>query len=249
MNIIRIKLPSGTHRFKPITVSEYRDLLLIRNEMRSKPLEKSEIFSDLLEEMFPDYTPFEREHIFLIVFSGSLGKSLVDATFTCPHCKSMHNLRLKLTQEPLKTPELQVNNITFKFRMPRKSGSPDELFYETVDRIYDGRNEYTWDELGDDERSQLVDMISYEEFVELSKSFNPILVNQKIRCCKDYDINFTNMLDLFEVLVNPDEIFNFYKINRALVRHDYSLADIMNMLPVERSIVLSLVEKELKEKN
>lgn len=248
MNIIRIKLPRGTRRFKPITVSEYRDLLLIRNEMRSKPEEKTEIFSELLEEMFPEYTPFEREHIFLVVYSGSLGKSLVDATFTCPICKSTHNMRLKLTQDPLKTPELTVNNITFKFRMPDSTGSPDELFNNTIDRIYDGQAEYYWDELDEEQHEQLIDLISFDEFTELSKAFKPISVNQKISCCKDYDISFDNMIDLFEVLVNPEEIFNFYKINRALVRHDYSLTDIMGMLPIERSIVLSLVEKELKEK-
>lgn len=248
MNIIRIKLPSGTSRFRPITVSEYRDLLLVRNEMKSKPAEKHEIFSELLEEMFPNHTPFEREHIFLVVFSGSLGKSLVDATFTCPKCGAMHRLRLKLTQEPLRNPELTVNNITFKFRMPESTGSPDKLFENTIDRIYDGHNEYDWDDLVD-QHDELIDLISFEEFVDLSKSFKPIHVNQKIQCCKEYDISFDSMIDLFEVLVNPEEIFNFYKINRALVRHDYSLADIMGMLPVERSIILSLVEKELKEKN
>ncbi|APU01981.1 baseplate protein [Aeromonas phage L9-6] len=247
MNIIRVKLPGGTKRFKPFTVSEYRDLLLVRNEMRSNPKERQEILDELLAEMFPEYTPFEREYIFLNVYIGSMGKALVDATFKCPKCGSTHRIRLKLTQEPMKAPELTVNNITFKFKMPEKSEAPDVLFNKTIDNISDGENEYNWSDLVD-QHDELIDMISYEEFVELSKSFRSIKVSQKIQCCVEHDLSFDNMLELFEVLLNPDEIFNFYKINRALVKYDYSLDDVMSMMPVERSIVLSLVEKELKEK-
>ncbi|UYD57618.1 hypothetical protein OFDDKENP_00242 [Aeromonas phage B614] len=247
MNIIRVKLHGRTVRFKPFTVEAYRDLLLIRNEMRSNPEERADIFNGLMEEMYPEYTPFEREYIFLNVFIGSMGKAMVDATFKCPRCKKQHRLRLKLTQEPMKAPTLKINNITFKFRIAEKSDSPDETFRNTIDKISDGENEYSWDDLVD-QHDALIDMISFDEFAELSKEFRSIKVQQTIQCCVKHELVFDNMMDLFEVLVNPDEIFNFYKINRALVKYDYSTADIMGMLPVERSIVLSLVEKELKDK-
>lgn len=247
MNIIRVKLPHKTARFKPFTVGEYRDLLLIRNDMESNVADRKAIFDELLEELYPDYTPFEREYIFLNVLNGSTGKAMVDATFTCPKCGATHRLRLKLSQEPMTYPELTVNNITFKFKMPNAPGAPDSIFLETLYKVSDGVSEFDWDDL----RSQhdaLIDMISFEEFSELAKSFKPIRVEQHIKCCVDHHIQFDNMQDLFMVLINPAEVFNFYKINRALVRHDYSIADIMGMFPVERSIVLSLVEKELKDK-
>jgi hypothetical protein len=39
-NIIRCKLPDGIHRFKPFTVADYRDFLLVRNDMLSKEIKE-----------------------------------------------------------------------------------------------------------------------------------------------------------------------------------------------------------------
>lgn len=248
MNIIRVKLPSGTVRFKPFTVEEYRNLLLIRNEMKSTPQEKQEILDGLLEELYPEYSVFEREYIFLNVFLGSIGKTAINTQFTCPCCENKTRMVLRLAQPPLRNPELQVNNITFKFKLPERPDEPDVLFNKTIDRIYDGENEYPWSDLAD-YHEQLVDMISFDDFAKLSSQFCSVYVNQTVTCCKKHVIKFTRLLDLFEILLNPDEIFNFYRINRALVRNEYSLTDIMQMLPIERSIALTLVEKEIKDKN
>ena len=35
-NIVRCELPDGVQRFKPFTVEDYRDLLLVRNDMNTK---------------------------------------------------------------------------------------------------------------------------------------------------------------------------------------------------------------------
>ena len=35
-NIIRCKLPDGVHRFKPFTVEDYRDFLLVRNDIEHR---------------------------------------------------------------------------------------------------------------------------------------------------------------------------------------------------------------------
>ncbi|MGZ7259794.1 T4 family baseplate hub assembly chaperone, partial [Streptococcus pyogenes] len=42
-NIIRCVLPDGVHRFKPFTVADYRDFLLVRNDMQHKTYEEQKV--------------------------------------------------------------------------------------------------------------------------------------------------------------------------------------------------------------
>lgn len=51
-NIVRCEMPDGVHRFKPFTVADYRDLLLVRNDMNNKPVEEQK---QLLDELLEDY--------------------------------------------------------------------------------------------------------------------------------------------------------------------------------------------------
>lgn len=52
-NIIRCKLPDGVHRFKPFTVEDYRDFLLVRNDIEHRSSqEQKEIITDLIDDYF-----------------------------------------------------------------------------------------------------------------------------------------------------------------------------------------------------
>lgn len=247
MNIIRVKLPDGVKRFKPLTVSDYRDLLLIRNEMKSNPEERQEILDQMLEELYPEYAKFEREYIFLCVLIASIGKSKIPLSFECPSCHKDVKFLLDIHQQPLTKPELKINNITFKFRLPTEHAEPDVLFRETIDEVSDGESTYKWKDIPE-YHSTLIDMISFNDFEQLTKQFSPIKVDRTVTCCKQHVIKYNRLLELFELLVDPNEIFTFYRINRVLAKHQYQLADVMNMFPVERSIALTLIEKEMKEK-
>lgn len=247
MNIVRVKLPSGIKRFKPFTVSEYRDMLLIRNEMKTNPDERQDILDQMLEELYPEFDKFEREYIFLCVFIASIGKSKIPLSFECPHCHKEVKFVLDINQDPLKSPEIRVNNITFKFRLPSEYAEPDVLFQQTIEEVSDGEATYKWKDIPE-YHSALIDMISFDDFSNLTKQFCPIRVERTITCCKTHEIRYTRLLELFELLVDPNEIFTFYRINRVLTKHNYQLSDVMNMFPVERSIALTLIEKEMKEK-
>ena len=59
-----------------------------------------------------------------------------------------------------------------------------------------------------------------------------------------YVKKYTDIVDVFKLLVNPDEIFTFYQINHTLVKSNYSLNSIMKMIPAERGFVLKLIEKD-----
>lgn len=248
MNIIRVKLPDRIARFRPFTVEEYRDLMLVRVEMKSLPEEKEQILDGLLEELYPEYTKLEREYIFANVLMDSMGKTAIPAKFKCPCCGKEINIMLRLKQPPLEKPTLQIDNIKFNFKFPESIKEPDEMFLENIVSIEDDGVVYDWQAV-QEYHDQLIEMITYEDFEILSNRFQSIKFEQKLFCCKEHTLKFTRLLELFEVLINPDDIFNFYRINRVLVKHDYSLQDVMSMLPIERSIALSMVEKELKDAN
>ena len=119
-NIVRCKLPSGTHRFKPFTVADYRDLLIIANEMRDNPDEADSIVNGMLEDYFGDYPESWRHFIFIKVFTTSIGKSIMPVTFTCPKCKKTRKTALNLNLDSLKIPEINTAGVKIKFKFPDK---------------------------------------------------------------------------------------------------------------------------------
>lgn len=249
MNIIRIKLPDGVQRFKPFTVKDYRDFLLVSTEIKMNPSEEQIILDELLEEIYPDVDPAFREYIFLNVFTSSLGKTRVPLCFTCPTCKKERKMLLNLQVEALKPIVLETAGLKIKFKYVKPSTDYAKTFLEAIESVSDGINEYVWSELPEDVRDQVIDSISFSEFEEVVKQMHTIKIEQKIKCCETHDLRYVGLLPLFKLLLNPDELFIFYRINHLLAKSNYSIGDVMNMLPVERGIALTLVEKDVKEAN
>lgn len=249
MNIIRIKLPDGVQRFKPFTVKDYRDFLLVSTEIKMNPSEEQIILDELLEEIYPDVDPAFREYIFLNVFTSSLGKTRVPLCFTCPTCKKERKMLLNLQVEALKPIVLETAGLKIKFKYVKPSTDYAKTFLEAIESVSDGINEYVWSELPEDVRDQVIDAISFSEFEEVVKQMHTIKIEQKIKCCETHDLRYVGLLPLFKLLLNPDELFIFYRINHLLAKSNYSIGDVMNMLPVERGIALTLVEKDVKEAN
>ena len=55
-NIVRCELPDGVQRFKPFTVEDYRDLLLVRNDMNTKSEEdQKQLIAELMDDYFHDH--------------------------------------------------------------------------------------------------------------------------------------------------------------------------------------------------
>ena len=77
-NIVRCELPDGVQRFKPFTVEDYRDLLLVRNDMNTKSEEdQKQLIAELMDDYFHDHPVEYRPYIFLKVFLSSIGKTKI----------------------------------------------------------------------------------------------------------------------------------------------------------------------------
>lgn len=249
MNIIRIKLPEGVQRFKPFTVKDYRDFLLVSTEIKMNPEEEQTILDELLEEIYPEVDPAFREYIFLNVFTSSIGKTKIPLCFTCPTCNKERRMLLNLQVEALKPIVLEAAGLKITFRYVKPSTDYAKTFLDAIERVSDGINDYLWTELPEEVREQVIDSISFAEFEEVVKQMHTIKIEQKISCCESHDLKYIGLLPLFKLLLNPDELFIFYRINHLLAKSNYSISDLMDMLPVERNIALTLVEKDVKEAN
>lgn len=144
---------------------------------------------------------------------------------------------------------LETAGLKIKFKYVKPSNDYAKTFLEAIESVSDGDNAYAWDELPEDVRDQVIDTISFAEFENVVKKMHTILIEQKIKCCDTHELRYTDLLGLYKLILNPDELFTFYRISHLLVKNNYSFGDLMNMILVERNIALSLVEKDVKEAN
>lgn len=246
--IIRCHLPTGVQRFEPFTVADYRDFLLIRNEIQNNPDDKYKIIDELLEEYYGDYPEEYRGYIFLLVLTSSTGKSKIPVSFECPVCGKTKRHLFNLEQSPLKKPVIQTAGIELSFRFPKViSDDYGKLFLDTIDTVKDDQGEYPWDSLSDEDKAQVIEAITYQDFEKLIERLHPLYFTLTTRCCESHKLVYDNIVDIFNLLLNPDEVFTFYQVNHLLTKSSYSIGDIMNMIPLERNIALSLVERDSKK--
>lgn len=249
-NIIRCKLPDGVHRFKPFTVADYRDFLLIRNDMVNRDEQEQEILiSELASDYFNEYPKSWQHYIFLQTFTGSVGKTKIPIVFECPICGKKTKRLFNLSQEPLVHPKIQLNDDTAAiFNFPEELDiDPGQLVLKCIDKVeYQGKT-YDWIDLTKETQDAIISIIDFEKFEAIVKLLKPLHFEMKLKCCEEHLIVYDDLCSIFKLLINPDEIFPFYEINHILIKNNYDISSIMDMLPAERSIALSLIERDNKK--
>ncbi|ADG60098.1 gp51 baseplate hub assembly catalyst [Acinetobacter phage Acj9] len=249
-NIIRCKLPDGVHRFKPFTVSDYRDFLLVRNDLTDKDLnEQEELIDEMTLDYFPNYTKSRRHHIFLSAFLGSIGKTKVPIVYECPICGKEQKRLFNLSPKPLTNPVVELQDgISLEFNFPDEvSDDPAEMALNSVKAVYQNGNRFEWGNLPQEKRDEVLNLIEFDAFEKIIQAMKPFHYEMNLRCCESTTLVYDDLCSIFKLLINPDEVFPFYEINHILAKHKYSIESIMNMLPIERSIALSLIEKDNKK--
>lgn len=247
-NLLRIKLPEGVQRFKMFNVEDYRDFILIRKDIEGNPVEEQEIFDELLEELYPEQDKSYRGYLFINMLTSSLAKRVIPIEYICPNCKGDVQVALNLRLPALTTPVIETAGLKITFKYPDKEyDDPAQKFYDCIYKVADQDSEYLWSELDVETKDSVIAAITYTSFQEAITKISPVMIKQDVRCKKcghQKTIVRDSALEVFKLLLSPDEIILFYRINRILTRSGYSNQDLMSMLPLERSIALSLIEKE-----
>lgn len=256
-NIIRCVLPDCVRRFKPFTLADYEDFLLLRNHMESLPeIEDHEVIvNELLEDCFPEYPPHWRPYLFVKVFSGSIGKTKLELVYKCPVCEFEHKKILNIAQDDFKEPELTIGNVTLKFKIPEVvEEDVSKAFLNNIKECVIDDISYKWDELDSSITDQIMTAIDFSMIESIVDKLYPINFKVKFHCkqtekCKDVTkqtVAYRDITALFKLLLTPDEIFNFYDINHTLVKANYDYASLMSMMPAKRNMILSYVERDKK---
>lgn len=257
VNIIRCVLPSGVKRFSPFTVADYRDFLLLRNHMMTLPEEEHQtIIDELLEDMFLELPKAHREYAFLKVFSGSMGTTKINLSYTCPICGHVHPKILNIAQEDFVEPSITLGNVTLKFSIP------EEFIEDTVEMVISNIKEviiqnktYKWLDLSEEHREQIISAIDLDTVDKIVARLRPVNFSVNFHCkqteeCKQKTkrkVVYDNVLSVFKLLINPEEIFSFYDINHTLNNSGYEYNSVMGMSPAERSMILSFIERDKRQ--
>lgn len=250
MKIVRIKTLSGYKRYTPLTTKDYRDLIFIRSDLDHQEYEeKIKILDEMLEELFPDLDKLERGYAFIELFVASVGKDTIPIVYDCPTCSESIKTLFKLTQKQLEYPTVEIGDlkITFELLENYTSDLDPELFLNSIRTIEQAGVVYDWEDIKEDEKLELLKLIDYDQFENIIEKMSPIFLKLRLKCrCmeKPKEYIYTQFLNIFELLINPDEIFNFYRINHSLVGENYNLSDILDMMPAERNFYISMVEKD-----
>ena len=250
-NIIRCKFPDGVRRFPMFTISDYRDLLMLRAdiELHSKE-EQEELMEEILETYFPDVESNYREYVFCAVFLSSIGNTVIPMIVNCPICKKPITIRGNFDHPGLSNIRVKTKyGISLLIRFPSdKNVDIIDYIEENILEVSDDENTYKWENLNPKEKDAIFSIIDKDIIQEIIKKSRPINFNIHTYCCNEkIDIEFNDILSIFKILVHPQELINFYTVNHRMISYNYDLNSIMSMLPIERNISLALIEDDLKK--
>lgn len=258
MNIIRIRYMDDVKRIQPFSVEELRDIILIRADLKNHDIkEQKRILNETLEELFPDVEEKYRGYFFIEKYIGSIGGSKLKIVVTCPTCKHETNMIIDLKQDAIENIRLEKENIVLFFAYPNEiyydeNGTPsyDKIFLDNIKGIEYENKKYDWDELDDETKSNVIDIIEFSDFEYIINKMKIVRIYRRFTCkCKRIiEIEMDDILDIFKMSIDERSITIFYDINSILVKNGFSIRDIMGMIPIERTIYLNQIEKEVKER-
>lgn len=246
--IIRCRLPDKNVRFSAFTVTDYRDLILLRNDIELYSYEEQlDMMEEIMESYFPDVPENYREYVFIHTLLSSLGKSKIPLVLTCPECGKEINFMANFDSKGIQHIEVETKyGAAIKIRFPENKGNIIEHIQDNILEIKTEQGVFTWQEISEEERLMVIDCIDRDVLEEIIKKSKPLDFSINIGCCNKINLKYQDALSIFKLCIHPEEIFHFYQVNHRLVNHKYDLNSIMKMIPIERSWALALVEKDLK---
>lgn len=100
MKIHKVRMSDGRNRYiDEFTINDLHKIAMWRTLHQHKtPEEKTRDFAELLENLWPEETPFDREHLFVVTYSYSVGKTMDRGKAECPKCQHISDMVVKFAQ-------------------------------------------------------------------------------------------------------------------------------------------------------
>lgn len=242
IDVIRVKLPSGTKRFPMFTVRDQLSFLLTSADMEGKTLtEQQEMLDEILDILYPGLSRTEQENIFVKVYCVSFGKSVIKIRIKGKN--GDNEAFMHITDYVLKNEYSVDESITLGFNFPKDRKISENTFLECIKYVKQDDNRYEWNALDEQTKNDILDLVSIDDMENiitmLRKSCHVVV--------RDYE--FSDLLALYKILFNKTELNEFFKTNYLLNKNDVHIEPIMNSSPMERSIYVALLAEDLKKGN
>lgn len=227
--MLKIPYKYGTRSFllSPYnTIQEKEILLLVSLDILE--LDRALAICGISEEVLETLSEYEKKAILYKFRSISVGEE-VNIRYKCPNCKTVNE------------PAIQIDNILTDPKIEHKF---IDQYQELNDENFNLFLGYNSDDLELDEYDKL-----FEECKKSIINFNFIKKCTCNKCKEEKLIDISNTKFILENM-SEDTLISLYQLISDMVFHGkYTKADIDNMLPFERSILVGLLNKTREEMN
>ena len=263
--------------FRPMMVSEEKSLLLAKQHEQKQTIIKnlinvlSNCCSDESLKKIKEVTIAEFENIFLLVRAKSIGET-ESFLIKCPETKEQVRISVNLETD-VKLTQNKPNNIikindnlvilmkepsVFSlFQYPEYDKNPDQMFGfigSCIKEIQTPKEIINCEDISEQELIDFIKNLTKKQFNEISNYLNKIsktyiLADYTASDGKPRQIKINGIFNYFNFFFDHLNLKLFYKQNFLLKNyHNYSLYEIENMIPWERTIYIEQIRSYLKEK-
>ena len=214
---------------------------------------------------------FDMQNIFIELRKMSVGDT-VEWVFACGECGEKNTVIIDLNDFELKedeshSPTIQLTEgLSIEMRYPQTeelkeiagTNTHAEIYSvaaKCIDKIYMEDAVYTSEETSFEERLEFIENLTSDTFDNVRNFFETMPVMEhtiqfKCKKCGKDNYSFMNgYLDFFVCILFHESLQNYFKTNFLLMQeHKYSLTEIENWMPWERSVYISMLIQHLKKK-
>lgn len=261
--------------FRPMTVSEEKAILIAKNSGNKQTIIKTlmNIISACFEDVTVKTLPiWDFEHMFLLLRSKSIGE-IEQFKITCPETKEEVKIQINLTKDVVLKNNSKNNNkiklsdnllLVFKqptiqtlLSYPNYTSSSEELYKfigSCIKQIQNEKEIVECSELSENETSEFIQNLTSQQFKRVIEYFDtlPLLqIETKYQTSdeKQREIQIKGLFNYINFFFDYLSLQLFYQQNFEMkYNHKYSLNEIENMIPWERTVYLEQIRTELNEK-
>lgn len=139
--------------------------------------------------------------------------------------------------------EYQVDeNTTLGFQFPKTRTQDESVFLECIDYVIFEDTRYEWTALDEETKTDILDMISMEDvkrIIEMLTTSCDVKIKER---------KIPNLITLFKIIFSKADLSEFYRTNFLLNKNNLDVEFIMGATPMERSIYITLLAEDLKDK-
>ena len=268
---VTLPLTKTVVTYRPFLVKEEKVLLISTADLKDDDIAgRYKAILLLLEnctdlDNVGDLPHVEVDWLFVQIRAKSVN-NIVRATYICP---TSEDISIEIDLEDLKiegdlpNPKIMLtNNIGITVSIPTLNdtlscGSDNEMdtfcmLKKNIQEIYTKDNIITREEMDEDDLDEFVNSMLTTHAVKIYDYFNNIpKIKKEIIYTSggtQKKMTLSNIKDILALSLSHMSLPAFHEINFALMQHhNYSLADIENMIPWEREVYLNYLKSWLEE--